>query len=214
MKPAREETPAVSGERAAVRRAALPSPWPSRARAALAVLAAAYLVTVWLDGVGSTVPARLMPRVWVYFAQVAALFPHAADMVIDYRAEGWSCADRRWEEIDVRPYFQLEANTKESRFARTLYFYRKNRPVMQALEQYVIARHDAASSSSPIGGIRFLSLRIPIPPVGARVEPWSRRPVASFPKEQRHDWYWTPRSRRLARCNASSAPNDADEAEP
>jgi hypothetical protein len=188
-----------------------PAPAPSRrwTRIALGVLAGAYLVTVWLDGVGSSVPGKTMPRAWVYFAQVAALFPHAAEMAIDYRAEGWSCSEKKWIEIDVRPWFQLEANTKENRFERVLYFYRQNRTVMRALEDFVVKRHNEASTPR-IGGVRFLSLRIPFPPPGSRVEPWSRRPVATYGKDQRHDWYWTPRTRRDERCGARSEGDDDD----
>lgn len=186
------------------------APWRRRVRIALAVLAGAYLVTVWLDGVGSSLPGKMMPRAWVYFAQVAALFPHAAEMAIDYRAEGWSCGEKKWVEIDVRPYFQLEANTKENRFERVLYFYRKNRVVMRALDDFVVSHHNDASTPR-IGGVRFLSLRIPFPPPGSRVEPWSRKPIASYGKDQRHDWYWTPRSRRDERCGVR---HEGDDDEP
>src|SRR6202042_3275298 len=56
---------------------------------ALRILAGAYLAGVWLDGVGSTLPSHLLPRVPNYFLQIAALFPRAATMSIDYRAEAW-----------------------------------------------------------------------------------------------------------------------------
>ena len=72
-------------------------------------------------------PRRSTPRPWLYFSQVAALFVNAAPKVIDYRAEGWSCTEHRWIEIDVRPYFRIDADNKENRFQRALQFYRKNR---------------------------------------------------------------------------------------
>ena len=182
-------------------------------RGVVIALAALFLVTVWLDGVGSTWPQKLMPRPWVYFAQVAALFPHAAEVAIDYRAEGWSCADKKWVEVDVRPYFQIERDTKENRFERVLYFYRKERKVMRELEEYVVKRHNA-SSTPRIGGTRFLSLRIPFPPPGGKAARWEHKPLASYPKEQRHDWYWTPRAKRVERCGAPKESNPGPDDEP
>ena len=190
-----------------------PRPMSPGVRGVVIALAALFLVTVWLDGVGSNWPQKLMPRPWVYFAQVAALFPHAAEVAIDYRAEGWSCADKKWVEIDVRPYFQIERDTKENRFERVLYFYRKERKVMRELEEYVVKRHNA-SSSPRIGGTRFLSLRIPFPPPGGKAVRWEHKPLASYPKEQRHDWYWTPRAKRVERCGAPKESNPTPDDEP
>ena len=93
-----------------------------RIRTVLVIVATLYLVTVWLDGVGSNLPVKVTPRVWLYFSQVAALFKNAGMMAIDYRAEGWSCADKRWIEVDVRPWFQIDSDTKEIRFHRALQF--------------------------------------------------------------------------------------------
>jgi hypothetical protein len=168
-------------------------------RGALVIVAALYVGTVWLDGVGSTFPAKLLPRPWVYFAQVAALFTTASPRIIDYRAEGWVCADKKWVEVDVRPYFPLDAENKENRFQRVLQFYRKNRTVMRALEDFVMRRYNATASHE-IGGVRFLSLRIPYPAPGEHVSPYERRPLTEYPKDQRKDWYWTPRSKRAERC--------------
>jgi hypothetical protein len=183
----------------------------------LLVLAAAYLATVWLDGVGSNVPSKLLPRAWVYFAQVSALFPHAAITTIDYRAQGWSCADRRWVEIDVRPYFLVDRDNKENRFQRALQFYRRSRTVMRALDELVVKKHNDETAvrridgePTRIGGVRFLSLRVPYPALGKHVEPYERKPLASYPEAQRKNWYWTPSSLRASRCGqARSTPEDA-----
>ena len=191
----------------------LPAEPSSRFRIVWIVIAALYLATVWLEGIGSTVPAKITPRPWLYFSQVAALFVTAAPKVIDYRAEGWSCETRRWTEIDVRPYFRIDADNKENRFQRALQFYRKNRTVMRALEEFVLARNNE-SSVPRIGGVRFSSLRISYPAPGAHVSPYERRPLAEYSGEQRHDWYWTPSSRRTERCGQRSDPNDgADESD-
>jgi hypothetical protein len=175
------------------------SPLGTRARYALMAIAVFYLGTVWLDGVGSTAPARWLPRPWVYFAQVAALFKNAGLMAIDYRAEGWVCADKKWVEVDVRPFFLVDQDNKENRFHRTLQFYRRERKVMRALEDYVLKSLNA-SASSKIGGVRFLSLRLPYPKPGEHVERYERKPLSAYPAEMRKAWYWTPRSRRIEHC--------------
>lgn len=176
------------------------------------IVALAYLTTVWFDGVGSTLPVKLTPRPWLYFAQVAALFKHAGMMTIDYRAEGWACSERKWVEIDVRPWFRIEADNKESRFHRALQFYRRERKVMRALEAYVMQRYEAAAGP-PIGGVRFSSLRIPYPEIGDRIERMQRKPLAEYPKEYQRAWYYTPASRRREQCreHAEAAPASASD---
>lgn len=172
------------------------------------MIAAAYLATVWLDAVGSSLPAKLAPKPWVYFGQIAALFKWAGQKQIDYRAEGWVCAEKRWVEIDVRPFFPLDADNKENRFYRAVQFYRRNRQVMRALEEYVMERQNAragAGAGPPIAGVRFLSLRIPYPPPGSTIEPYARKELAAIPEDQRHHWYYTPKSKLRERCNDRSA---------
>lgn len=176
----------------------------------LVAVAAAYLATVWLDGVGSNLPAKLLPRAALYFGQIAALFKWAGEKQIDYRAEGWLCAERRWTEIDVRPYFPLDAGNKENRFYRAVQFYRRDRKVMRALDEYVVERENARRDDE-IGGVRFLSLRIPYPAPGTTIAPYERRALSAYPEDQRHDWYWTPKSKRTARCGDRPAKDDDDD---
>jgi hypothetical protein len=178
----------------------------SRFRGVWVTIAALYLVTVWLDGVGSTWPAKVTPRPWLYFAQVAALFVNASPKVIDYRAEGWSCSERRWTEIDMRPHFRIDADNKENRFQRALQFYRKNRMVMQALDDFVVKQHNL--SGAAIGGVRFSSLRLDYPRPGEHVSPYEHRPLSTYSGEQRKDWYWTPKPRRVQRCGHPDAGGD------
>ena len=184
---------------------ALPGAGPSRFRGFWIAIAGLYLATVWFDGVGSTWPAKITPRPWLYFSQVAALFVNAAPKVIDYRAEGWSCSEHRWVEIDVRPYFRIDADNKENRFQRALQFYRKNRNVMRPLEDYVVKRYNAGGGTTQIGGVRFSSLRLPYPAPGEHVAPFEQRPISSYSADEKHDWYWTPKSRRAQRCGAPEA---------
>ncbi len=181
------------------RRAEEPAPPFGPRRLALTFFALFYLVNVWLDGVGSNLPVRLFPRAWVYFTQIAALFRLAGAKAIDYRAEGYVCSERRWTEIDVRPFFRIDQDNKENRFHRALQFYRRERQVMRALEEFVITHHNAAGHPK-IGGVRFSSLRVPYPRRGDHVEPYRRRPLAQYPDDVRHPWYWTPRSHRAERC--------------
>lgn len=175
---------------------------PSRFRGVWITVAALYLVTVFFDGIGSKLPAKITPRPWLYFAQVAALFTTAAPKVIEYRAEGWSCSARRWVEIDVTPYFRIDSGNKENRFQRALQFYRKNRAVMRALDDYVVRRRSEAGE--PIGGVRFSSLRLPYPGPGEHVSPFEPKPLATYPPDQKKEWYWTPKSRRVERCGSAA----------
>src|SRR5580698_2964863 len=139
------------------------SPHPSRARIALTALGAAYLGGVWLDGTGSTLPSRVLPRTANYFLQVAALFPRAATMSIDFRAEGWVCRDHAWAELDTRPYFPIDPNDKENRFQRVMHFFRQDETTMHALDGYLVGAHDTATHDDGIargaelGGVRLLS---------------------------------------------------------
>lgn len=176
-------------------------------RIALRWLACAYLVGVWLDGTGSTLPALVLPRAVNYFLQVAALFPSAALASIDYRAEGWACADQKWEELDTRPYFPIEPDDKENRFQRVMHFFRQDRRTMHALDAYLVERHrlgghDDGIADRAIGGVRLSSLRIPIPRPGDSLERPRRKPLRDYPEKENHVFYHTPRSTIAERCGA------------
>lgn len=197
----------------ATRPAEPPRPPRSWKRYALVAIAGLYLADVWLDGVGSNLPTKVLPRSLLYFGQIAALFKWAGEKQIDYRAEGWVCAERKWVEIDPRPYFPIDRDNKENRFYRAVQFYRRERKVMRPLDEYVTSRYNA-SHDQKIGGVRFLSLRIPYPAPGTKIDPYKREELAKYPADQRHDWYWTPGTIRRERCgerSAPSAPKDDDE---
>ncbi len=180
------------------------------ARVALRVLAGVYLAGVWLDGVGSTLPALVLPRVANYFFQVAALFPRAATMSIDYRAEAWVCSDKKWEELDTGPYFPIDPDDKENRFQRVMHFFRQDETTMHALDAYLVQRHDSGKArdgidpDKPVGGVRLLSLRIPLPNPGEPLQRSRRLPLPAYPEEERHVWYHTPRSKAAERCGTRS----------
>jgi hypothetical protein len=181
----------------------------SFSRAALPWLAGAYLAGVWLDGTGSSLPARVLPRVVNYFLQIAVLFPTAARSSIDYRAEGWVCADRAWQEIDTSAYFPIQSNDKENRFQRVMHFFRQDERTMHALDAYFVDSHasagipDGVARDSALGGVRLSSLRIPIPQPGDPIERVRRRPLPDYPEDDRHVFYHTPRSTIAERCVAA-----------
>jgi hypothetical protein len=87
-----------------------------------------------------------------------------------------------------------------------MHFFRENRPTMTALDSYLVSQHNSAmredgiSRDRAIGGVRLLSIRIPIPSPGDRLQRVSRQPLSSYPEEQRKAFYHTPRSRLAERC--------------
>jgi hypothetical protein len=178
------------------------------AHTALVLLGGLYLVGVWLEGVGSSIPAAVLPRTPLYFLQIAALFPRASLNVIDYRAEAWLCKEHRWQEIDTRAYFPLDPDDKENRFQRVMHFFRDNRPTMRALDEYIVDKHadhdmtrpDGLPEGATLGGIRVLSLRLPIPDPSAPLTRTGRHPLAEYPKSVRKYFYHTPNSKRTERC--------------
>lgn len=113
------------------------------------------------------------------------------------------CSEQRWKEIDTRPHFPMHAGNKENRFYRAMHFYRKHRQTLQSLDEYLVDSHNRDASSERIGGVRLLSLRIPLPALGDPAPRWSRRPASEFQGDRRRNWYWTPRSKRAARCGES-----------
>ncbi len=183
-------------------------PGPRWFHGLVVVLGLGYLVTIFLNSSGSRLPRDVLPRPALYFAQVACLFPNAAVFSIEYRLEAYSCTQRRFVPFDHRPYFPLHPNDKENRMHRTGHFYRRSAKVMKALEAYLIQQHNgrpaperaAAQVSERIGGIGLLSLRIPFPEPGSRVERYQYDPVAPVPQEFRKQWYLTPKARRTAYC--------------
>src|SRR5205823_7427999 len=77
-----------------------------------------------------------------FFTEATCLFPRSDTFAIEYRLEVWSCS-KQWQEIDFRPYFPIQPDDKESRFQRLAYFYDRNRPAMQALDNYISSGHAA-----------------------------------------------------------------------
>jgi hypothetical protein len=170
-------------------------------------LAATYLAGVWLLGVGIAAPRRLLPRPVTFFMDVAALFPDADDYVLEYRAQAWVCVEQRWAELDVRPYFSIDRENKESRFQRAMLLYQNDKPVLRALDAYVTSHHgedgadDGIGPARRVGGVRLIALRIPLPRIGDPVRPFAWRPLAVYPDAQRHVRYQTPQAEIAERCD-------------
>jgi hypothetical protein len=169
------------------------------------VLAAGYLGAVWLDAVGVRLVDRALPAPIRFFTQVAELFPRAADDVIEWRAKGWLCDRRQFDEIDVRPFFPIRANDKESRFHRAMFFYYREGRVLRALDAYITAAQNRWRPQDRIGGVMLLSLRIPIPPLGVAEPRYERRPISSYPASLvKRYWYVTGAEAREQRCKDPS----------
>jgi hypothetical protein len=173
------------------------SPGPPLLRLALTIASALYIGAVFIEGAGGHLD-RIIARPILFFCQIAALFPHGATHRIEYRAEGLPCRGPALE-VDVRPFFPIHADDKESRFDRALHFYRTDRPTMEALESYVRSGYNREASEK-IAGVVFLSLRVPIPEPGSSFARYERAPLTDFPKEQRKVWYATSRDVVNERC--------------
>jgi hypothetical protein len=150
-------------------------------------------------------PDHRLLRPVAFFTQATGLFTGAATYNIDYRLEAWSCDAKRWQPIDVRPYFPIRAEDKESRFHRLAHFYKRNRTVLQALDRFVSERHPHVDDgvAGPIGGIRLYQLLEPMPPVGSPVARWRFEPLAPRPDEHVRDLFYTRASERKQRCEAA-----------
>jgi len=179
-------------------------------RVLLVFVGATYIFMVMANAAGSKV-TRVLDPVLLYSVQIARLFPNSARMTIDYRVEGWVCETQEFVEIDYRPFFPIHQNNKENRFHRAMFFHRRDRPAMQALDAYISDNHNArvrsltaASDDDPrlrmIGGIRVSSLRIPIPDPGSRVERWDPQPLEAYPESYHRHWFYTRMSERRSRC--------------
>jgi hypothetical protein len=180
----------------------LAQPWaPRRLRQLAVVLAGLYVVAVWLEAAGSRLPDAVLPLPVRFFVQEAALFPNAARNVIEWRAEAWFCDSGRFEELDVRPYFPIRRDDKESRFYRAMFFHLHQRRVLEALDHFIAREQNRAHPEARIGGMMLLSLRLPIPAPGAPEERYQHLPLASYPPAvERHYWYVTDADERTRRC--------------
>lgn len=179
-------------------------PWaPLWLRRAGTLAAAIYLPSIWLDAAGSTLPAQILPRPVHFFAQVAELFPKAAEDVIEWRARAWRCDLGRYEQMDVRPLFPIRRDDKENQFGRAMHFYHRDREVLEALDSYLVAAENLEHPDSRIGGVMLLSIRAPIPPLGEAGPRERWMSIDEFPPSvTRKYWYTTAPRVSQGRCQA------------
>jgi hypothetical protein len=205
MAPPKSDVPKPSpgkGEPAKLDGVALAQPWaPRRLRQVAAVLGGLYVFAVWLDAAGNGAADKVLPLPVRFFVQEAALFPHAARDVIEWRAEAWFCDAGRFEELDVRPYFPIRRDDKESRFYRAMFFHLHQRRVLAELDRFIAREQNRTHPEARIGGVMLLSLRIPIPPPGTPEARYQRLPLAEYPTSiERHYWFVTDKAEREQRC--------------
>lgn len=176
---------------------------PAPLRVALVAVALGYFSLLIADHVRARGLRSLVPGPILFFAQVADLFPQASAGIIEYRAEGWLCGEKRFAEIDMGKLFPMLAGNKENRFYRLMHFYRQSGTVLGALDDYCVRRYPAVPTEAGpdrIGGVRFTSLILPLPKDPSEVVRYSRKPLSEYPDVPRHLWYATPSGIASARC--------------
>lgn len=179
-------------------------PGPGWLRIALSACAALYFLML----LHHPEPRSVMRQI-AFFSECTCLFPQADRVAQDDRLDGWSCSRREWEPLDPGAYFPIQADDKESRFARLAYFYPTNREVMRALAEFILAQHPARADgySGAIGGVRVSKLEHPLPPPGEPVARYHHDPLGPPALEdERKDLYYTPMRERRQRCAEAAAP--------
>lgn len=172
-------------------------PGPRWLRRAFGVLAGLYFVAL----VKHPPPWRGV-RVAGFFTESTCLFPRANVIASDFRLSAWSCSAVHWEPLDPSAYFPIEADDKESRFQRFVYFYQTNRPGMLALAAWIEERHPTTADgiTGAIGGIRIDRWTRPIPAPGSTIQPYVYRPLERLPADQLKPLYYTPGPDRRGKC--------------
>lgn len=172
-------------------------PGPVWLRRMLVVLAVLYYIALV-----KRVPDGRWTRPIGFFTSATGLFTSSAVYKISYRLAAWSCSERKWLPLDVRAYFPIRAEDKESRFHRLSHFYKYNKTVLHALDDFVSKRHKSVDDgvTGSIGGVRLFQTLSPIPLPGSRVERFVFEPLAPIPTDGIRDLYYTPGSERKARC--------------
>jgi len=177
---------------------------PAPIRMGLALLALGYFFLLIADQARLPALRSIVPGPVLFFGQIADLFPSASSGIIEYRAEGWLCGGRRYVELDMGRLFPMLAGNKENRFYRLMHFYKRSRKVLGALDEYCARRYPPiAGPDGPdrIGGVRFLSLILPLPGGPGEVARYARKPLSEYPGLEPKVWYRTPARIAAARCS-------------
>ncbi len=187
---------------------------PRGFRRVVAAIGLLYVATIFLAAAGVRAD-KVLPRPFLYFAQIADLFPDEATVAIEYRAEGFVCAEGKYREIDERVLFAIHRDDKENKFFRAMSFYhspdnKSDGKVMKALADYIVREYDKDPSVSPIGGVMLLSLREPIAAPGEHVPRFRRTPLVEHAISERHPWHVTSPAAAAKRCAELGHPVPAD----
>jgi hypothetical protein len=166
-------------------------------RRGLAIVAGLYFLALLKHP-----PQVSILRPIAFFTESTCLFPAASTYTIEYKLEAWSCGRHRWEPLDPRAYFPIEADDKESRFQRLGYFYQRNLTVLRSLDEWIDARHATTADAveGPIGGLRLYKWIKLVPEPGAPVERYVYQPLTPAPTKERRELFYTKGNDRKARC--------------
>jgi hypothetical protein len=182
---------------------------PEPLRMGLIAAALIYFSVLIADHTRARGLRSVVPAPFLFFAQIADLFPEASAGIIEYRAEGWLCAQKRFVELDMGKLFPMLAGNKENRFYRLMHFYRATPAVLRALDAYCISHYPPiATEAGPerIGGVRFTSLILPLPKDPSEVARYSRKPLSDYPDVPRHLWYRSSNRIEDERCSEAASP--------
>lgn len=186
---------------------------PVPLRAFLVVLALAYFSILIADHARARGLRSVVPGPVLFFAQIADLFPDASPGIIEYRAEGWLCAQKRFVELDMGRLFPMLAGNKENRFYRLMHFYRQTPAVLHALDEYCVSHYPAVETEAGpahIAGVRFMSLILPLPKDPSEVVRYSRKPLEAYPDVPHHLWYRTSIRAMAERCSNMGVSDPGD----
>ncbi len=185
-------------------------PGPRLFRRLLVGAATTYFCVIFLEICKPNLAYAWVPGPLLYFSQIAALFPLAKSRDMDYRAEGWNCEAARYEEIDLRPIFSIQAENKENRFARAMYFYNGSPEILSRLSVFVQDKsngratvHPQARDSSDggrladehpkallkYGGVRLLGILSSIPQPSQGIKRYHRPELQDVAWEERRIYF-------------------------
>ena len=189
------------------------APLPVWLSVALPIVAVLYLVMlVFHQFRHNAWPKALQAP--MLFIESTELFPTADRYATEFKLEGYSCREKAWQPMDPRPYFPMHGDDKESRFQRIVHFYDEDkkatgskflRPVMRALEHFILDGHGAGADdgvAGPIGGIHIYQALTPIPAPGDDIARYEYRPLEPAPVDDEHraEVYRTPEAHLAQTC--------------
>ncbi len=182
-------------------------------RNALVFISLAYFFFMILGEFKSGLAYRLLPSPLLFFTQIAGLFPSAKVIDVEFRAEGWSCNEKIFYEIDTSKLFPIQAGNKENRFQRVLYFYGHNHKIMSKLDQFLTQNYNHSLrdqsalgygvTTGRIGGVRLVAITTPIPRPEIGIQCYRIQPLSDFPFDHKKVLYESSSKRIWENCRNS-----------